>query len=393
MAYAPFLYVPSQQVRKDLTYGRYNWSLATDQYAQLKYLDALCSTISYIDAEAGERFRADPKTGIEVSHGSVQLHIAVSDNQLQVIAPFADIAAAQKLIVLRKVCEMNFTALNLAKMECKEDTICFIYSCPLEACEPWKIYEILREICWTADKHDDDFVIMHGATRIYQPQLTPFTESRKQQSWQGFKGYLQEACEWVDYWKQAGYLYVCWDVIYMTLLKIDHLCSPQGSLKNSLDTNINKLFEKKEIGELVEDGAFFLNSLDKLPQSAFLSQLYDVSVFIPFKVSATATNVQDALKPFLTDADAYLTKKDIINGYLCLQKAVFRLFYFYRFNQVQWEHLEGVLACVNAMTITDAATKLYEALSEFYNNPRDLAVVPAKTVSEEKKPSFSNWFA
>ncbi|HRH50806.1 MAG TPA: hypothetical protein PLP23_18785 [Panacibacter sp.] len=388
----PFSYTPSQQIRRDLTFGKQNWKTAEDQYKEGKYFEALCNTITYIDAAIGEQFNKDPQTGVKVSHGSVQMHIVLSNGQLQVLTPFVDIANAQKLVVLRKVCEINFGVLNLASIECKEDTLCFLYSCPLEACEPWKIYDILKEICWTADKYDDDFVIMHGASWVYEPNVTPFSESRKTLSWQGFKQYLLEAKEWIGYWKQLGYSYIAWDVLYLTLMKIDHLCAPQGFIKNYLEINIDKLFEKRDINDLVNDGISYLQSLDNLPQSAFFTQLYDVSVFVPAKVTGAATSIQNSLKQSLTDAYNYITKKEVISAYLCLQKAAFRLLYNYRFNEVQWQYLESILSGSNGLSTADATNKLYDQLNDFYSNPRDLYVAPAPDKKEEKKGLFSNWF-
>ena len=393
MADKPFSYTESQQVRKDLSFGKMNWKIAEDQYKQGSYLEALCSTITYIDAEIGAQFSKDPKTGVKISHGSVQMNIVLNDGQLQVLAPFVDIANAQKMIILRKICEINFTGLTLAKIECREDTLCFLFSCPLEACEPWKIYDVLKEICWTADKYDDDFVVLHNATWIYQPNIVAFSEARKQQSWLGFKQYLVEAKEWVGYWKQLGYPYVVWDTVYITLMKIDHLCAPQGSLKNSMETALDRLFEKRDINDLANDGIAFLSSLDNLPQSAFFSQLYDVSTFVPAKLTASAANIQAALKQPLTDAYACLGKNEIINAYLYLQKATFRLLYNYRFNETQWEHLESILSGNELLSLADAGNRLYNALNEFYSNPRDQFAVPAPDKKEEKKSLFSGWFS
>ncbi|MGC4104250.1 type III secretion system chaperone family protein [Ferruginibacter sp.] len=393
MADKPFSYVPSQQLRKDLSFGRFNWSKAEDQYKEGKYLEALCSTISYIDTAIGEQFAKDPQTGVKVLHGSMQMHIAVNNGQLQVLAPFVDITNAQKMVILRKSCEINFNVLSIARIECREDDLCFIFSCPVEACEPWKIYDILREICWTADKYDDDFVTLHKASWLCKPEVIPFNESRLQQSWLGFKQYLQEGKEWAAYWKQQGYSYVVWDVVYVTLLKIDHLCAPQGSLKNLMEANIDKLFEKKDILDLANDGIAFLNTLDNLPQENFVSQLYDISTFIPAKITGSAANVQTALKQYLTDAYNHLTKNEIISAYLWLQKAAFRMLYNYRFNETQWKHIESILTGLNNLPLTDATNKLYDALNEFYTNPRDQVTAPAPDKKEEKKGLFAGWFS
>ncbi|MEO8769451.1 MAG: hypothetical protein ABI402_05185 [Ferruginibacter sp.] len=393
MADKPFSYTASQQVRKDLSFGKMNWKIAEDQYKQGSYLDALCSTITYIDAEIGAQFKKDPKTGVKISHGSVQMNIVLNDGQLQVLAPFVDIANAQKLIILRKICELNFSGLTLAKIECREDTLCFLFSCPLQACEPWKIYDVLKEICWTADKYDDDFVVLHSATWLYEPNIVAFSEARKQQSWLGFKQYLAEAKEWIGYWKQLGYTYIVWDVVYLTIMKIDHLCAPQGSLKNSMETAFNRLFEKRDINDLANDGIAFLNSLDNLPQSAFFSQLYDISIFIPAKITGSAANIQAALKQPLTDAYTSLGKNEIITAYLYLQKAVFRLLYNYRFNEAQWQQLESILPGNELLSLPDASNKLYNALNEFYSNPRDQFAVTAPDKKEEKKSLFSGWFS
>ncbi len=233
MADSPFSYSPSQQVRKELSFGRFNWKTAEDQYKQGQYLEALCSTITYIDSEIGAKFKADPEAGVSVPHGSMQLFIKVSNNEFQLLSPFVDISQAQKLVILRKVCEINFNILSLAKIECKEDTLSFLFRCPLEACEAWKIYDILREVCWTADKYDDDFVVLHNARWVYQPVIDMYSADRQEKSWNGLKQTLAEANNWITYWKQLGYKYLVWDVIYITLMKVEYIAAPQGFLKKS----------------------------------------------------------------------------------------------------------------------------------------------------------------
>ncbi|MEO6723630.1 MAG: hypothetical protein ABIN67_24900 [Ferruginibacter sp.] len=388
----PFSYTPSQQIRKDLSFGKASWQTGEEQYKQGQYLAAVASTLSYIDEAIGQKFMKDPEAGVNVAHGSMQMFITVFDGALRILAPFVDIANAQKLIILRKICEINFNALSMAKIECKEDTLSFLFSCPLEECEPWKIYDILHEICWTADKYDDDFVVMHGASWVYKPIVTEFSQERKELSWQWYKLCLLEAKDWIVYWKHKGYPYVAWDVIYCTLTKLDHICAPQGSIKNSIESAINNLYEKRDINDLVNDGITCLHALDNIPQSAFFTQLYDISIFIPAKVTGSAASVQASLKPYLSDAAAYLPKNEIISAYLSLQKGIYRLLYNYRFNEAQWQQLEFILSGSTGLSLADATKKLYDQLNEFYNNPRDLFIAPAPDKKEKKKSLFADWF-
>lgn len=393
MTDSSFSQLPSQQLRKDLSFGLFNWKTAEEQYQQGKYFDALCSTVRYIDEEKGVELSKDPEAGIKISHGSVQMYITIKNEQLQVLAPFVNIAKAQKMIILRKICEINFNVLNLAKIECREDVLCFTYSCPLAGCEPWKMYDTLKEICWTADKYDDDFIILHEASWVYEPNITGYAIERKEQCWNGFKLYLQEAKTSVGYLLSVRCPWLAWDVLYMTLLKIDHLCAPQGMIKNQLETNINKLYEKRDVNDLINDGMHCLEALDKLPQSAFFTQLYDISTFVPARITGSATNIQTALKPFLTDSLASINKTEYISAYLCLQKGIFKMLYNYRFNEIQWKHLEAILAANHRIPMKEATNQLYDQLFEFYNNPRDIVVAPAPDKKEEKKSLFAGWFS
>lgn len=130
-----------------------------------------------------------------------------------------------------------------------------------------------------------------------------------------------------------------------------------------------------------------------MQQADFFAQLYDISIFVPVKITGSAANVQASLKQPLNDAYDSLGKKEIITAYLCLQKAVYRLLYNYRFNEAQWQHLESILTANQGIPLADACNKLYEALNEFYSNPRDLFVAPAPDKTAEKKSLFSGWFS
>jgi hypothetical protein len=393
MSEKAFTYIGSQQLRNDLTFAKLNWFTAEEQYKQGQYFDALCTTIGYIDEQIGVQFKTNSAQGVKVLHGSVQLHLTVSNGQFQVLAPFIDISNALKIVILRKICELNFFGLNLARIEAREDILAFKYSCPLEACEPWKIYEVLREICWTADKHDDNFVVLQKAEWINQPEVTLFSDARKAQSWTGFKLYLQEAREWTSYWQAKGFNLFVWDVIYITLLKIEQLCSPQGIVKNVLESNLDKLFEKRDLNDVVSEGLAYLDSLNNLPQSAFETQLYDVGTFVPVKVTGNALNVQNSLKPYLETGYECIKKNEMTSAYLCLQKAIYRLFYNYRFNEMQWKHLENILLNINTLSVADAANALYRDLNTFYNDPLDRIPAPVEAPVKEKTGLFAGWFS
>jgi hypothetical protein len=386
-------YINSQQLRKDLTYAKLNWANAEDQYKQGAYFDSLCTTIGYIDEAIGQQFKTDAAKGVKILHGSVQLHIALNDGKFQVVAPFINISNALKIVVLRKICELNFFGLNLARIECREDILAFKYECLLEACEPWKIYEVLREICWIADKHDDNFVVLQKAAWITEPEVTPFSDQRKEQSWNGLRLYLQEAREWISYWQGRGNQLMVWDVIYVTLMKIEQLCSPQGIIKNVLESNIEKLFDKRDLNDVLQDGLAYLDSLEKITQSAFYTQLYDVATFVPVKVSAGALNVQNSLKTFLDNSYDYIKRSEMTTAYLCLQKGIFRLFYNYRLNELQWNHLQVILSGLNNLSIADAANALYRDLNAFYNDPMDRVPAPVQAPVKEKTGLFAGWFS
>ncbi len=144
---------------------------------------------------------------------------------------------------------------------------------------------------------------------------------------------------------------------------------------------------------MVNEGIASLKELDNISKENFFSQLYDVSVFIPSKVTGSAINIQDSLKTFLNDTYNYLTKNEIINAYLWLQKAIYRLTYTYRLNDAQWNQLAAMLTVDPTLPLAAVANKLYEQLNHFYTNPLDQVVLPAPDKKAEKKGLFSDWFS
>lgn len=135
------------------------WETATQAHDAKDYKKALVETINYINPALLKGKDTDKDIEIVQSQGSTEIHITITDDTFSVKAPFLKITEnTNKVALYRKVAEVNFHPLKLTQIILHNDTLWFEYKTPIELCQPYKIYYLLREICISADNYDDEFI-------------------------------------------------------------------------------------------------------------------------------------------------------------------------------------------------------------------------------------------
>ena len=91
--------------------------------------------------------------------GSAEIHLKITDTTFCIRAPFLRIGdKTNRVALLRRVAEVNFSPLRLEQIHLKKDELHFEYEMPIELAQPNKVYDIIRNVALFADKYDDEFV-------------------------------------------------------------------------------------------------------------------------------------------------------------------------------------------------------------------------------------------
>jgi hypothetical protein len=305
-----------------------HWDTVLNLYESGRYKETIVGIINYVDPGLVEKTGSDDNSSFIIPHGSAIVHIRIKNDHLYVDAPFLSAENANKIPLLRQVAQINFSPLNLARIVLKGDQLAFTYSCPLDLCEPYKMYEVFREICLYADAYDDEFIKKFNATWIQEPIIKPFPQSEKDQIWDQVQIYIKEAQSYISYFETKRSLGYCWDILNITLMKIEYYARPQGILRSEIEKQISYLQGEAPVNEKVNRGKEFLRKLQEYTREEFDEDLYEAQTFIPYKYRSTLENIRSNFEDSYQTARKERDGGDHMGSTLSMTYIFFKLFYY-----------------------------------------------------------------
>lgn len=352
--------IPSLQSKVD----PYFWDVVFDLYNKKQYADSVRNLISYVDPTLALRTANEDKTFYQIPHGSANLCIKITQNNFEVKAPFLDISEAKTIPLMRKVAELNFSPLNLSHIKLEDDKLQFYYICPLELCEPQKIYNVLKEICIFTDSYDDEFINKYNAKWILEPKITSYDSKVLEAVWTNTRLFLEEAISAISYFESKRQSGSVWDVIAITLMKIEYYAGPQGYIRTELERELTELTEEIVLTKKIDSGKKFLEKLINYDKSEFLDNIYLSEVFIPYKWRATNETVKSSLKPIYDQAKAEMQINDYIAVTLNITYNFYNIFYNNNVSDEFEELISGALIKSGNKSWEESSKILFKALEE-----------------------------
>lgn len=343
------------------------WDHTVDLFELGNYRESIVSLLESIDSSMVQG-NNNGRSKFVIPHGSIILYLTIEEDTLNIVAPFLKIPLTTSIPLLRQVVELNFYPLNLAKISLDRNELRFNYSESLDLCDPYKTYEVLKEICTYADAYDDELIKKFGATHLQAPRIQRFTHKQLITAWNKFHVYLKEALQYLNYFERARAYEFCLDIIDITLKKIDYYMSPQGVLRTDLERNISYLQSREiQIQDKIAKGKEYLKQLQALNGTDFSKDLYTANVFIPFKTRGTYENIRSNFERYYNAARAEIDRKDFIGAVLTIESAFFSLFYYTQVPEDISRSVTNALVASNRQPWHQAASVLWRAISEVMN--------------------------
>lgn len=303
------------------------WPTVIKTFEAKNYPEAFLATLRYIDKSIVDNMSTSGLTEFKIPHGSTEVNISLKDNRFTVSAPFVKVPAQGGLPMLRQLTDINFNILILTQIVLKADELWFEFSCPLEMTDPYKVYDIFREICNNADYYDDMFIEKFGATRIVQVKAAVPAQTDLDSAWDKFQKYLKEADDYIAYFEGRRLYGFCWDMINLTLMRIDYFAGTQGYVKTEIEKTIYEMGAQMQINELVAKGKVALDKLKTYDKAKFQACIYRPNVFISPKTSTDLVSVQNNLRTFYDRSKNEIANSDIIGGTLSLMYGIMNLYF------------------------------------------------------------------
>ncbi len=358
------------------------WDRAVELHEQGKYRDAVLAIFDFVNPHHRERYGNADQTEFNIPHGSTRVQVKLDDAKLSVTAPFVRMPAGAKVPIMRQVAQINFNPLNLSNIHLEGDLLQFKFECPIELCEPYKVYDVFRETCIFADSYDDVFIEKFKASWAAEPIVTRYSEKEIDQIWDTFQGYLKETAAYLDYFENKRMHNYMWDVLNLTFMKIDHYAAPQGFLKTEIDKGIASMHANQPPIEKVQKGKRFFKKLQEMDRASFEKDIYKVEQFIPTKFRGSLENIKSNFEQSYANAKQEIDAKDHISATFSVAYAFMNMYYHTNISDDIKNLTSKALMDASGKPWADAATTLFQAMER----------VMRGQIEEVKKEEKKSWW-
>ncbi|MDR1680917.1 MAG: YbjN domain-containing protein [Prevotellaceae bacterium] len=336
-----------------------------EEFEEKKYRQSFCSLLDYLDGGLRTKYGNAGGNEFTIPHGSIIVHLQIEGEELKITAPFLSLPEKGRVPLLRQVAGLNFNILDLAAVVLRGNHLAFEYRCPLALVEPYKMYYILREICSSGDRYDDEFVTKFGAVRVYEPRVTPYDAPLVDTIYDVIQLSCREALDAVKEFESARKYGYAWNILNTTLMKVLYYAHPQGQLLNDLNKAVwNMDREDIPLPEIVTQGRQAVERLRQMPKEALAEELYFVETFVPDKRRSSLKNIQENFE----DAFENLGKAFENDDWLyCCMVITFQFYKLYFYNNVQDDVnaiIVDALKQSSAKPLDEAAPVLYKAMEK-----------------------------
>ena len=358
--------VPQQEELPSLAKLEELWDLAIKHYESERYLDSLLATIDYININARKKFGNNEQTEFCFSHGSVLVNLKIDNDKISITSPFLKLPENAKIALLRRVAEINFNKLQLAKIVLKGDELSFRFECPLALCYPNKIYDVFRIICFNADYYDDEFVTQFGAVRIQEPVITFYTNDLIDKSFEQFTAYIKECQEYVAYFEGKRMTGFAWDIYCMFFRKLEYFLKPKGNIGNTIADMISELdSSNKSMADRNSAAKKVVLQLQTITKENLKEDLYYTDEFIPWKYYGKLERIQEYFEDSHEIATSELNKGEYMACACTILLCYYRMLYSYRLTPEIQQFIEYNLEQTSEKPWKEAAELLFNSLDNF----------------------------
>lgn len=341
---------------------RYRQSV--ELYDNKQYTEALHTFLDSLNPKFRETYGNAEGTEFHIPHGSIVVDILLADDRLRFHADFMELPAKGSVAMLRQVAGLNTNQLLLPTFLLEGNKLTLDYTCPIQRSHPAKLYGVLRDICYIGDQYDDEFSAKFGATRLYTPNVRPYSTEEIDRLYDAIQTICRDALAAVkeyDSNRQGAY---SWNILETAVYQILYTAAPQGQLLNELDKAIADLDRDLPVNELNQKGIEVLKKLAATPKEELARNLYHVDTLISTKRRSSLRNVQDNLREVYEQAEQAIQGG---NFEAATVRMLYKFYEMYYYCDVQ-DDINNVaakaLAKASGLAWEEAADVLYDALDD-----------------------------
>lgn len=309
MYHAPLISTP-------IVYQSYNntqptiWECVMKAWRKKEYQQTIYQLLNFL----GVQYQESDKIH-QIPHGSIIIYLEIDEEKLKISAPFISISGGMQLPILRQILLINHEPLQLTRVILNDNHLDFYFESMLDHCDPYKIFDVLKEICIHADLYDDNFIRKYKASRIVTPQIKFHSESTQLKCIQEFRKILEETESTLQMLLQDRAHEYIWDNLLIMLLKIDFIISPNGHIKSDIEKGIVEMHSHLELSEKINIGKRLLQNFKSLTDNQIREDLYTIQTFVPLKELISHESFKNQLQQIVLQVQREFQKKEYLAAY------------------------------------------------------------------------------
>lgn len=349
-----------------------HWDNAKKFFEDGNYVNSFYATLNYIDEDLITKYGNADKTEFTFPQGSAVVIVKLEDNQVKITAPFVKIPEKKFLPIFRKCTELNFKVMTLPQIVIQDNYLIFQYTMPIDLCEPYKLYDVLRDIAQNADKYDDEFVEKFGAERIMQPMISNYDNAKMADIVANCKAIAKETLAHIDYFEGKRRMRNACDALYVGLKRMDYYCEPSGMLYKKLDDALSAMFNRDNdwIAKL-KQGKQFLASFETMTQDEIKEDVFVGFSLMPLKRNASRNFLEDYIENHLNETISLHNSADYIGSTYYGLYTLYSILANYNLEEHSKNAIEYSLKKAANQPWEDASDTLLEVMDFFFQNNED----------------------
>ncbi len=341
------------------------WPQVVSDYENGKSKAAVLGLLDYIDPTIRQSKGNNNEDEFVIPNGSINIYLSLKNDIIAIAAPFLGLPVKNRVALLRQIAEINFEKMNLAQIILAGERLYFEYETPLALCNPWKIYDVLREICNNADYYDDFFIEKFGAIRIDPIQADQFPPEKIAYAWTKYQEMFDEAFAYIKHLEETRYLYNAMDQIFILLTRLQYYLAPQGFLKTRIDRLIEDMYQNLELSTLISKLKKELVELKNIDQQKFSDALYLPHFLIPTRTNADLLTFQNSIRGIYETARQEMPAGQYKSIYYRIMANLMKFFYENEFSNATFKsRIIQAMVHTSGKTWKEAVEILMAAIKE-----------------------------
>ena len=204
--------------------------------------------------------------------------------------------------------------------------------------------------------------------------------------WNKVQGFVKEAFDYTSYFEEKRIQGFTWDMINITLKRIEFYAAPQGVLRARLEKTINQMQNRaNSFQDQLRIGREFLKKLQNYNREEFDQDLYLADIFVPYKSRTSLEKIKNTLKTAHERADNERGKSDFMASTFTVLYEFYNLFYYYNVQNDISQTITTSMEQASGKKWKEASDTLWQAIDGIMNDRQPAFV---KGTKPQKSKSF-----